>query len=86
MSDIDHIDRITPERLHTFLRPRSIALVGATDNSRWSTSTFENLQRYEFPGPIYLVNPRRSVVHGERAMKSLRELPESVDLAFVMVS
>src|SRR5579884_225687 len=83
MSDID---RVTPEQLHTFLRPRSIALVGATDNSRWSTSTFENLQRYEFAGPIYLVNPRRSVVHGERAMKSLRELPEPVDLAFVMVS
>lgn len=83
MSDID---RITPEQLHTFLRPRSIALVGATDNSRWSTSTFENLQRYEFAGPIYLVNPRRTVVHGERAMKSLQELPEPVDLAFVMVS
>lgn len=83
MSDID---RITPERLHTFLRPRSIALVGATDNSRWSTSTFENLKRFEFPGPIYLINPKRAIVHGERAIRSLRELPEPADLAFVMVS
>src|SRR5947209_13059891 len=86
MSDRNRINRITPEQLHTFLRPRSIALVGATDSSRWSTSTFENLQRFEFPGPIYLVNPNRAIVHGERAMKSLRELPEPVDLAFVMVS
>src|SRR5581483_5115152 len=83
MSDID---RITPQRLHTFLRPRSIALVGATDNSRCSTSTFENLRRFEFPGPIHLVNQNRAIVHGERAVKSLRELPEPVDLAFVMVS
>jgi acyl-CoA synthetase (NDP forming) len=86
MSDRDRIDRITPEQLRTFLHPRSIALVGATDNSRWSTSTFENLQRYEFPGPIYLVNPKHATVHGEHAMKSLRELPEPADLAFVMVS
>ncbi|HEX4207074.1 MAG TPA: acetate--CoA ligase family protein [Ktedonobacteraceae bacterium] len=77
--------RIAPERLHTFLRPRSIALIGATDNSRWSLCTFENLKRFEFPGPIHLVNPNREMVHGQRALKSLRELDEPVDLAFVMV-
>jgi acetate---CoA ligase (ADP-forming) len=78
-------DRITPEQLHRFLRPRSIVLVGATDNSRWSISTFENLQRFEFPGPIYLVNPKRAIVHGQPAVPSLRNLPEPTDLAFVMV-
>jgi len=82
MSDSDHI---TPERLHRFLRPRSIVLVGATDNSRWSISTYENLQRFEFPGPIYLVNPKRAIVHGQPAVPSLRDLPEPADLAFVMV-
>ncbi len=78
-------DSITPERLHRFLRPRSIVLVGATDNSRWSISTYENLQRFEFPGPIYLVNPKRAIVHGQPAVSSLRDLPEPADLAFVMV-
>ena len=80
------IQRIAPERLRTFLRPGSIALIGATDNSRWSLCTFENLQRFEFPGPIYLVNPNREIVHGQKAFKSLRNLPEPADLAFVMVS
>ncbi len=80
------IQRITPERLHTFLRPKSIALIGATDNSRWSLYTFENLLRFEFPGPIYLVHPSREIVHGQPAIKSLRDLPEPVDLAFIMVS
>ena len=83
---MSEIQRIAPERLHTFLRPRSIALIGATDNSRWSLCTFENLKRFAFPGPIALVNPNREMVHGERAIKSLKELPEPVDLAFVMVS
>lgn len=79
------MQRIAPERLHTFLRPRSIALIGATDNSRWSSSTFENLKRFNFSGPIHLIHPHHEIVHGERAIKSLRNLPEPVDLAFIMV-
>jgi acyl-CoA synthetase (NDP forming) len=76
---------ITAERLHRFFRPRSIALVGATDNSRWSVNTFENLKNFAFPGPIYLIHPHRDIVHGERTLKSLRELSGPVDLAFIMV-
>ncbi|HEX7733522.1 MAG TPA: acetate--CoA ligase family protein [Ktedonobacteraceae bacterium] len=77
---------VSAEQLHRFFRPRSIALVGATDNSRWSIYTFENLKNVGFPGPIFLVNPNREIVHGERAYKTLSDLPEPVDLAFVMVS
>ncbi len=79
-------EHIAAERLRTFFRPHSIALVGATDNSRWSLYTFENLQKCAFAGPIYLVNPNREIVHGRRALKSLQDLPEGVDLAFIMVS
>jgi acetate---CoA ligase (ADP-forming) len=77
---------VSAEQLHRFFRPRSIALVGATDNSRWSIFTFENLKMFGFSGPIYLVNPNREIVHGERAYKTLSDLPEPVDLAFVMVA
>lgn len=76
---------ISAEHLYTFFRPRSIALVGATDNSRWSVYTFENLKNFGFAGPIYLVNPNREIVHGEPAMKSPREIANPVDLAFIMV-
>ena len=77
---------VSPEQLRQFFCPRSIALVGATDNSRWSIYTYENLKNYSFPGAIYLVNPNREIVHGQQAYKTLRTLPEAVDLAFVMVS
>ncbi|MCL6599831.1 MAG: acetate--CoA ligase family protein [Alicyclobacillus macrosporangiidus] len=77
--------RVTPEDLRGLFHPRSIALVGATDNSRWSIFTFNNLKERKFPGPIYCVNPHREVVHGERAFRSLLEIPEPVDLAYVMV-
>lgn len=85
MTEIQQMQRITPEQLRGFFRPKSIALIGATDNSRWSLYTFENLQRFAFPGPIHLVHPTHEVVHGQRAIPSLRELAEPVDLAFVMV-
>ena len=85
MTQSQHV-AIAPEQLRQFFRPRSIALVGATDNSRWSLYTYENLKNYQFPGAIYLVNPNRAVVHGEQAYKTLRDLPGVVDLAFVMVS
>src|SRR5260370_15518647 len=77
---------VPAKQLHRLFHPRSIALVGATDNSRWSIYTFENLKNFGFSGPIYLVNPNREIVHGERAYKTLGDLPEPVDLAFVMVA
>src|SRR5258708_28037607 len=76
---------VSAAQLHHFFRPRSIALVGATDNSRWSIYTFENLKNFGFSGSIYLVNPNREIVHGQRAFKSLSDLPEPIDLAFIMV-
>jgi acyl-CoA synthetase (NDP forming) len=76
--------RITPERLRAFFHPRSIALVGATDNSGWSLNTFTNLKTFG-SGPLYCVNPRRETVHGAPAIKSLHDLPEPVDLAYLMV-
>jgi acyl-CoA synthetase (NDP forming) len=78
---------ILPDRLRELFHPRSIALVGATDASRWSVSTFENLKHFGFAGPIYCVNPNRTLVHGQPAMKHLSETSHSqpVDLAFIMV-
>ncbi|MEV0383097.1 acetate--CoA ligase family protein [Nonomuraea sp. NPDC050643] len=65
--------------------PRSIALVGATDKSGWSLSTLANLRTHGFAGSVHLVNPRGGVVHGSPAHRSLTEIPEPVDLAYVMV-
>jgi acyl-CoA synthetase (NDP forming) len=65
--------------------PASIAMVGATDKSGWSVNTLANLRRHGFGGPVHLINPRTEIVHGERAYRSLSDLPEPVDLVYVMV-
>ncbi|HZU69951.1 MAG TPA: acetate--CoA ligase family protein [Ktedonobacteraceae bacterium] len=76
---------ITTERLRAFFHPHSIALVGATDRSRWSINTYQNLKAFGYTGSIYCVNPNYEVVHGEPAVKRLGDIREAVDLAFIMV-
>jgi acyl-CoA synthetase (NDP forming) len=75
----------TRSRVRKLFTPRSIALIGATDKSRWSWSVFGNLRQHGFPGPVYLVSPRGVPVHGEHSYRRVADLPPGVDLAFVMV-
>src|SRR5579871_484920 len=75
----------TAEQVRQLFNPRSIALIGATDKSRWSWSNWGNLITHKFAGPVYLVNPRGIAVHGQASYASVSDLPGPVDLAFVMV-
>ncbi|MGH3296014.1 MAG: acetate--CoA ligase family protein [Trebonia sp.] len=75
----------TPGQVRQLFNPRSVALIGATDKSRWSWSIFGNLKLHGFAGPVYLVNPRGIPVHGQESYARVADLPGPVDLAFVMV-
>lgn len=75
----------TAEQVRRLFNPRSIVLVGATDKSRWSWSTWGNLVTHQFAGPVYLVNPRGIPVHGQASYARVADLPEPADLAFMMV-
>ena len=67
------------------LAPGSVALVGASERGQWQGMIYRNLRDYQFPGRVFLVNPRQQEVWGERCFPSLRELPERVDHAMVIV-
>jgi acetate---CoA ligase (ADP-forming) len=71
--------------LGALFNPASMAIVGASDRLTWSATAFANWREHSGGRPVYLVNPRHAVVHGERAYRSLGEIGEAVDLAFVMV-
>ncbi|GAB2786173.1 acetate--CoA ligase family protein [Streptomyces daliensis] len=83
--DRDTPDPARAEAMRALFAPRSVALVGATDKSGWSRATYENLRDNGFPGPVHLVNPHTDVVHGRRAHRSLADIGEPVDMAYVMV-
>ena len=71
--------------LTAMLRPRSIALVGATDRSRWSQNTFDNLVNRKYAGEVYLVSRRGGSVHGRNAATSCVNVGAPIDLALLMV-
>ena len=67
------------------LRPGSIAMVGASERGQWQRLIYGNLRDYAYPGRVFLVNPRQQEVYGQRCFPSLRELPEPVEHAMVIV-
>ncbi len=67
------------------LRPRSIVIVGASEKSRWSRTTFDNLMQSGFVGRVHLVNRRGDVVHGQQSFETCGAIGEQVDLGVVIV-
>lgn len=76
---------IPARRLASLLHPRSVALIGATDNSGWSCAVYRNLVEFGFEGRIHLVNRRGGRAHGRETVTSCTEIGEEVDVAFMMV-
>jgi acetate---CoA ligase (ADP-forming) len=67
------------------LTASSVAIVGASERARWASQIFSNLRQFGYGGRIALVNPRSQKVYDEPCYPSLRELPEPVDHAMVIV-
>jgi len=76
---------VTPERLREFFAPRSLAVVGASDTSGWAQFIAASSAATGFTGPLIPVHPRHATVFGRPAVRSLRDLAEPAELAFVMV-
>jgi acetyltransferase len=71
--------------LEVFFRPRSVAVIGATDRSdHVGRSVLWNLISSPFGGTVYPVNLKRNSVLGIKAYPSVRSLPESAELAVIV--
>jgi acyl-CoA synthetase (NDP forming) len=73
--------------LQSALSPRSVAVIGASDNPhKVGGRPILYLQKYGFRGAIYPINPGRATVQGLRAFSRLEDLPETPELAIVAVA
>ncbi|GHE45695.1 acetyl-CoA synthetase [Streptosporangium violaceochromogenes] len=70
--------------LASMFAPKGIAIVGASERSAWSRQTFGNLRSGGYPHEIHLVNPKGGEIHGQAAVRSLREVEGRADLAVVL--
>lgn len=75
-----------PHPLDPLFAPKTVAVIGASTaldkpgGRRWRT-----LVEGKFPGSLYPVHPTANEVLGHRAYRSIRDVPEPIDLAVIIV-
>src|SRR5580693_135229 len=70
----------SPMQLDPLVKPRSVAVVGATDRGGPGRALIESLSAIGFTGPIYPVNPNYPTVLNLKCYPTLMELPEAPDI------
>jgi acetate---CoA ligase (ADP-forming) len=85
--DLEVLDlEASKKKVKALTEPRNAVLVGANDRpGSWAWRVLRNLKQYEFPQPLYLVNPRRTEIGGDRCYPDFKSLPEPPDHLVVLV-
>ena len=77
---------ITGSDLDAFVRPHSIAVVGASERSdAWGHWLFRKLLNEGFPGTVYPINRRAQTILGQPAYPTVSAVPGPVDLAIIAI-
>ena len=74
------------DTIETLFSPASIAIVGATNRpNSVGQAVMRNLVQGEFQGVLYPVHPKLKSIYGVKAYPTLTAIPDSVDLAVIIV-
>lgn len=74
------------KQLDYIFKPRSLAVIGASETvSKWGFMVIDRPLHTGFKGAIYPVNPQADTILGLRCYKSVKDIPDSVDLAVITV-
>ncbi len=77
---------MTSSPLEPLLKPRSIAVVGASNvESKWGFKVLHNILGNSYKGSVYPVNPGDAEVQGLKSYASVRDIPGAIDLAVIIV-
>src|SRR5271166_2934857 len=79
------MNRKRKQPLDVFFSPKTVAVIGATENpGTVGRTVLWNLVTSPFGGTVYPVNPKRPSVLGVKAYKTIADIPEVVDLAVIV--
>jgi len=74
-----------PQPLDAIFAPKTVALIGATENPGTVGRTLaQHLCSESFTGQVYPVNPKRSTIFGKTAYPNVASIPGKVDLAVIV--
>ena len=72
--------------LEKFFEPKSVVVVGASSVPRKpGNDVIRNILANEYPGKLYLVNPKGGEIMGIKAYPSIQDLPEGIDQAIIIL-
>lgn len=72
--------------LDALFKPRSVAIVGASNNPlSIGHIVMQNLLDHGFQGPIYPINPKSKFIKSFKAYTSVTEIPDEVDLVNISI-
>ena len=72
--------------LSCLFEPRSVAIIGASDDpTKYGNRVMQSIIEAGFRGPVYGVNPNVAEVLGRKTYPSMRDIPERIDLAFIVI-
>lgn len=72
--------------IEKMLKPRVVAVVGASEKLGFSGSVCKNLISSEISDNTYFINPKRDSVFGKLCLKSLDEVKQPIDLVIICIS
>ena len=72
--------------LGSLLRPRTIAILGASERPSIGRALIESLTRLGYKGEIFPINPKYTTVLNTRCYPSLRDIPRQPDVVAFCVS
>ena len=73
-------------RLEKFFEPKSVVIIGASATPhKPGNDVIRNILANQYPGKLYLVNPKGGEILGIRVYHSIQELPGEIDLAIIIL-
>lgn len=74
------------EQLDKIMKPKSIAIIGASTKPKTiGSEMMQRLRDYKFTGDVYPVNPKADSIEGFKAYPSVLDIPGSVDFAVLII-
>ena len=72
--------------LAPFFHPTGIGVIGVSNNPlRLGSIIYSGLMQSGFQGPVIPINPKQPVIKGVTALKSVLDLPDTVDLVMIAI-
>lgn len=77
---------VQDNRLDALFKPRSVAIIGASTNvAKWGFNFMLHLMHGGYTGKCYPINPGGGEVLGHKTYKSILDVPDEIDLAYILI-